>query len=182
MPRRVRGLQTGGDLCGPLPREAAVAARPAGRTAAAAVRGACRGASLPRFGFGDLGGTRPGRADGPRSGTGSSSRARAVNAALRAVARWPRLPVVWALRLYRLMISPMYGQTCRYYPSCSGYALEAVSVHGVVRGGWLAVRRLGRCHPWAAGGVDLVPARRDGVARTVRGDELVDPTPDRRAA
>lgn len=68
--------------------------------------------------------------------------------------------LVLLLRGYRLVISPMYGEVCRYYPSCSAYALEAVQVHGSVRGSWLAVRRLLRCHPWAAGGVDKVPPRR----------------------
>ena len=62
------------------------------------------------------------------------------------------------LRVYRAVISPLYGQVCRYHPSCSAYALEAVTVHGSVRGSWLALRRLGRCHPWAAGGDDPVPA------------------------
>lgn len=63
------------------------------------------------------------------------------------------------LRIYRRLVSPLYGQVCRYYPSCSHYALEAVSVHGAVRGSWYAARRLARCHPWAAGGVDHVPSR-----------------------
>ncbi|WP_139979688.1 membrane protein insertion efficiency factor YidD [Nocardioides litoris] len=71
--------------------------------------------------------------------------------------------LVLLLRAYRLLISPLYGQVCRYYPSCSAYALEAVQVHGSVRGSWLAVRRLARCHPWAAGGVDKVPPRRGSV-------------------
>ncbi|TDE12610.1 membrane protein insertion efficiency factor YidD [Jiangella asiatica] len=67
--------------------------------------------------------------------------------------------LVALLKGYRLIISPLYGQTCRYYPSCSAYALTAVERHGALRGGWLAARRLGRCHPWCAGGVDLVPSR-----------------------
>lgn len=61
------------------------------------------------------------------------------------------------LKAYRLLISPLYGQVCRYHPSCSAYALEAVQLHGSLRGSWLAVRRLARCHPWAAGGYDPVP-------------------------
>ncbi|WP_084470148.1 membrane protein insertion efficiency factor YidD [Jiangella gansuensis] len=67
--------------------------------------------------------------------------------------------LVALLKGYRLIISPLYGQTCRYYPSCSAYALTAVERHGALRGAWLAARRLGRCHPWCAGGVDLVPSR-----------------------
>ena len=70
------------------------------------------------------------------------------------------------LKGYRFAISPLYGQVCRYHPSCSAYALEAVTVHGSLRGSWLAARRLGRCHPWAPGGYDPVPSRvaRDGGA------------------
>lgn len=68
-----------------------------------------------------------------------------------------RVVLMALLRAYRLVISPLYGQTCRYYPTCSAYALGAVDKHGAVRGSWLALRRLGRCHPWCAGGVDLVP-------------------------
>jgi putative membrane protein insertion efficiency factor len=62
------------------------------------------------------------------------------------------------LKAYCKVVSPLYGQVCRFFPSCSAYALEAVTVHGAVKGTWLAVRRLGRCHPWNAGGVDHVPA------------------------
>ncbi|MFT4085039.1 MAG: membrane protein insertion efficiency factor YidD [Nocardioides sp.] len=65
--------------------------------------------------------------------------------------------LIGALKLYRLLISPLYGDVCRYHPSCSAYALEAVRTHGSLRGSWLAVRRLGRCHPWAKGGYDPVP-------------------------
>jgi putative membrane protein insertion efficiency factor len=74
--------------------------------------------------------------------------------------------LIGLLKLYRLLISPLYGQVCRYYPTCSAYALEAVQVHGSIKGSWLALRRLARCHPWAAGGVDKVPARRVRPARS----------------
>jgi len=65
--------------------------------------------------------------------------------------------LVWLLRGYQLLVSPMLGQNCRFYPSCSSYAIEAVEVHGAARGGWLAMRRVCRCHPWHPGGVDPVP-------------------------
>jgi uncharacterized protein len=68
--------------------------------------------------------------------------------------------LIGLLRAYRFLISPLYGQVCRYHPSCSAYALEAVTEHGALRGSWLALRRLLRCHPWAAGGYDPVPTRR----------------------
>jgi putative membrane protein insertion efficiency factor len=69
-----------------------------------------------------------------------------------------RWVIVGFLRAYRKLISPLYGDVCRYYPTCSAYALEAVESHGSILGSWLAARRVCRCHPWAAGGVDLVPA------------------------
>jgi putative membrane protein insertion efficiency factor len=65
--------------------------------------------------------------------------------------------LIGLLKAYRAVISPLYGQVCRYYPSCSAYALEAVTRHGAVKGSVLTVRRLARCHPWAAGGLDPVP-------------------------
>lgn len=68
-----------------------------------------------------------------------------------------RLAVLTLLRGYRFVISPLYGQVCRYHPTCSAYALEAVRTHGSATGLWLASRRLLRCHPWAAGGYDPVP-------------------------
>ena len=65
--------------------------------------------------------------------------------------------LIGLLKVWRLLISPLYGDVCRYYPTCSAYALRAVGVHGAVKGSWLTARRLLRCHPWAAGGYDPVP-------------------------
>ncbi len=61
------------------------------------------------------------------------------------------------LRAYRYAVSPMLGARCRFHPSCSAYALEAIAAHGALRGSWLAVRRVARCHPWHPGGYDPVP-------------------------
>lgn len=80
----------------------------------------------------------------------------------------PRNLCVAILHLYRAVISPLYGDVCRYYPSCSAYALQAIRTHGVVKGIALGSRRLARCHPWAAGGVDDVPLHRRRVARVNR--------------
>ena len=63
------------------------------------------------------------------------------------------------IRGYRRGVSPLFGAHCRFYPTCSAYALEAVEAHGAIRGSWLALRRIARCHPWSAGGVDRVPVR-----------------------
>lgn len=73
--------------------------------------------------------------------------------------RWVAAPVIWLIRGYQLLISPLRPPVCRYYPSCSSYAVSALERFGLVRGGWMAVRRLLRCHPWAPGGVDHVPER-----------------------
>ncbi|WP_399553263.1 membrane protein insertion efficiency factor YidD [uncultured Propionibacterium sp.] len=58
---------------------------------------------------------------------------------------------------WRAFISPLYGDVCKYYPTCSAYGLEALELHGALKGGWLTVRRLARCHPWSTGGIDPVP-------------------------
>ena len=77
--------------------------------------------------------------------------------AWRFVRRLPMLVLVGLIRGYQSVISPMTGPTCKYYPSCSQYALVAIRRHGVLRGVRLAVWRLLRCNPWSKGGVDDVP-------------------------
>jgi len=61
------------------------------------------------------------------------------------------------IRAYQLAISPIFGPSCRYYPTCSRYAIEAIESHGALRGSWLAARRICRCHPFHEGGFDPVP-------------------------
>ncbi len=84
----------------------------------------------------------------------------AVSRALDAtVGRAARGILIGAIIAYRRVVSPLLGPSCRYYPSCSTYALEAVRVHGAAKGSLLATARLCRCHPWTPGGVDPVPPR-----------------------
>lgn len=71
--------------------------------------------------------------------------------------RWPTQMLVWLVRGYQLFISPMLGSNCRFEPTCSQYAIEALRVHGAIKGTWLALRRVLRCHPLQAGGHDPVP-------------------------
>ena len=68
-------------------------------------------------------------------------------------------PLLVLVRCYQLFISPLTPATCRFYPSCSAYAVTALVRFGPIRGSWLAIRRIGRCHPWNPGGVDHVPQR-----------------------
>lgn len=65
--------------------------------------------------------------------------------------------LVLLIKLYRYALSPLLGNNCRFHPSCSVYAVEAIQKYGPWRGTWLAVKRIGRCHPWSHGGYDPVP-------------------------
>lgn len=71
--------------------------------------------------------------------------------------RFCQILLLSLLRFYRLAISPLLGHNCRFYPCCSEYAQEAVQKYGAWRGTWLALKRIGRCHPWNPGGIDLLP-------------------------
>ena len=67
---------------------------------------------------------------------------------------------VFPISLYQWLLSPLLPPACRFRPTCSAYAAEAILIHGVWRGGWLTLRRLARCHPWGGSGYDPVPPRR----------------------
>lgn len=69
-----------------------------------------------------------------------------------------RTALIAPIRLYQWTLSPLVGFNCRYAPSCSAYAIEAIATHGALRGLWLALRRILRCHPWGGSGYDPVPA------------------------
>ena len=71
----------------------------------------------------------------------------------------PARILVTLVGLYRKFVSPAFPRRCRYEPTCSAYAAEALRVHGALKGSWLAIRRIARCHPFAPGGVDHVPKR-----------------------
>jgi putative membrane protein insertion efficiency factor len=90
-----------------------------------------------------------------------------VRLTARSVAALPTRLLVALLRAYQRWISPALPPTCRFYPTCSAYAVEALQVHGLLRGTWLTVRRLLRCGPWHPGGIDPVPPGRalDPVSR-----------------
>ena len=68
-----------------------------------------------------------------------------------------KIVLIALVRFYRYAISPMLGRNCRFHPTCSEYAIEALERHGALRGGWMAAKRVGRCHPFNPGGYDPVP-------------------------
>jgi len=74
--------------------------------------------------------------------------------------------LLFAVRVYQAFFSALMPSACKFYPSCSHYAAEAVRIHGARRGSWLALRRVSRCHPFTRGGVDLVPDAADSPSRT----------------
>jgi len=76
---------------------------------------------------------------------------------MRQVLRILGLPLIALIRVYQWGISPLLGPKCRYTPTCSQYAVEALKKHGLLKGSWLAIRRISRCHPWGGHGVDPVP-------------------------
>lgn len=81
-----------------------------------------------------------------------------VSKAMRAILRG-------MIRLYQLLLSPLLPGSCRYAPSCSHYAAEAIGTHGAIRGVWLSMRRIARCHPWGGSGYDPVPQTSPRPAR-----------------
>lgn len=69
-------------------------------------------------------------------------------------------PLIWLIRIYKITISPLFPATCRYTPSCSTYAVEALETHGLFKGGWLALKRIISCNPWGGSGYDPVPPKK----------------------
>lgn len=90
-----------------------------------------------------------------------------------AVGSWLARPLLGLVWLYRRGVSPLLGLNCRFVPSCSEYAAEALREYGGVKGSWLALRRIGRCHPWGGSGYDPVPPRQEpgGDRRGAEGRE-----------
>ena len=70
---------------------------------------------------------------------------------------------------YQLLLSPFFGSQCRFYPTCSSYAREAIEVHGTFKGSWLAIKRIVRCGPWHPGGTDPVPPKAEGRRQKAEG-------------
>jgi putative membrane protein insertion efficiency factor len=98
---------------------------------------------------------------GASAGGGDAGRKSRPGTAVR-IAAWPLLGLVW---LYRHTLSPLLGINCRFQPTCSEYATEALRRYGGIRGGYLAMKRVGRCHPWGGSGYDPVPRPRNDDSR-----------------
>ena len=67
--------------------------------------------------------------------------------------------IIILLRAYQWVISPILGANCRFYPSCSSYTIQAIETHGILKGSFLAIKRIGKCHPWHPGGIDEIPEK-----------------------
>jgi len=102
--------------------------------------------------------------------------ARSFHRAARRAAQWTLLALI---RFYIVCLSPLFGGTCKFYPSCSNYAWEAVARHGARRGASLALKRLLRCHPFTKGGVDLVPEASEGAPIVRHGRSQSEAEPER---
>lgn len=89
----------------------------------------------------------------------------------------PARVLIAGVRVYQWTISPLLGPSCRFHPTCSAYACACLREHGALRGAWLTVRRLGRCHPWHPGGVDLPPPRVRAELTAGRGEEVIGGSP-----
>lgn len=96
-----------------------------------------------------------------------------MKAILHALAALPRQSLMFLVKGYRLLLSPTLGSSCRFEPSCSAYALEALQAHGAAGGSYLTLRRLVRCNPWCQGGHDPVPVRLFAFSRQAQPE----PTP-----
>lgn len=71
-----------------------------------------------------------------------------------------KIPVylaIFLVKIYQYTLSPFFGRSCRYYPTCSNYTIEALKKHGFIKGGWLSLKRIASCHPWGGSGFDPVP-------------------------
>lgn len=86
-----------------------------------------------------------------------------------------RFLLILLVKGYRLIFSPYVGRSCRFAPTCSQYALDALNEYGALKGSWLALRRIGRCHPWHAGGYDPVPTKTDAPQNHCCTDEACHP-------
>jgi uncharacterized protein len=96
-----------------------------------------------------------------------------VKPAVLVVRRLPARAVIFAIELYRTYVSPLRLPTCRFTPTCSQYAVDALSEYGLLKGGWLAAVRLAKCGPWHRGGWDPIPERRNDIREDIdrHGDE-----------
>lgn len=88
-----------------------------------------------------------------------------------------RHPLIWFVKAWRAVISPLYGNVCKYHPSCSSYGLEALQVHGALKGSWLTISRIVRCNPWSLGGYDPVPGTPAAEAWAAEQAAAPSPTP-----